>query len=198
MAHTELILGGQKSGKSARAEQLAQSWLAQSPDHRGVFIATAQAWDEEMQMRILRHQADRALRLPQMQTLEEPLALAQALTQYSSPNTLIVIDCITLWLVNFMMPMETTATAVSTDVSQNASSNTHFELASADFFAALKHPQGPVILVSNEIGLGVIPMGKEVRKYVDALGCLNQELARICDRVSLMAAGLALTLKEPV
>jgi adenosylcobinamide kinase / adenosylcobinamide-phosphate guanylyltransferase len=185
MAHTELILGGQKSGKSARAEQLAQTWLAESPAHRGIFIATAQAWDEEMQARIARHQADRAMRLPQMRTMEEPRALAHAIFTCSTPDTLIVIDCITLWLVNFMMPMH-----------DAPASDAAFDLARTDFFTALKSAQGPIILVSNEIGLGVIPMGKEVRRYVDVLGCLNQDLARICDRVSLMTAGLALNLKE--
>ncbi len=76
IARTELILGGQKSGKSRRAELLARDWLAQSPDHRALMLATAQAWDEEMQQRIQRHQQDRAKRVPGMATPEEPRYLA--------------------------------------------------------------------------------------------------------------------------
>ncbi|MEO6855417.1 MAG: bifunctional adenosylcobinamide kinase/adenosylcobinamide-phosphate guanylyltransferase, partial [Rhodoferax sp.] len=82
LATTELILGGQKSGKSRRAEQLAAAWLADA-DHRAVFIATAQPWDAEMVERIARHQRDRAERVPGMLTVEEPLHLAEAIAQHS-------------------------------------------------------------------------------------------------------------------
>src|SRR5687767_5673379 len=78
IARSELILGGQKSGKTLRAENLAAAWLAQSPQHRAVYIATAQAWDEEMRERIARHQRQRANRVPRMTTVEEPLELAHA------------------------------------------------------------------------------------------------------------------------
>jgi adenosylcobinamide kinase/adenosylcobinamide-phosphate guanylyltransferase len=184
MADIELILGGQKSGKSAQAERLACAWLAQSSAHRGVFVATAQAWDEEMRVRIRRHQEDRAKTLGLMRTIEEPLALAQVLRQESDAQTLIVIDCITLWLVNLMMPMQTPATQLPS-VAQ----------ATQELCLALEETESRVILVSNEIGLGVIPMGKETRDYVDALGLLNQALARSADRVTLMTAGIALPLK---
>ena len=90
IAKSELILGGQKSGKSRRAELLARQWLARGPDHRAVLIATAQPWDEEMRQRIARHQADRAARVPGMVTVEEPLALAQAIAQHSDARTLVV------------------------------------------------------------------------------------------------------------
>jgi adenosylcobinamide kinase/adenosylcobinamide-phosphate guanylyltransferase len=79
LARSELILGGQRSGKSRRAEMLARSWLAQSPSHEAVLIATGQPWDDEMRARIARHQLDRAERVPGMRTLEEPLALPEAL-----------------------------------------------------------------------------------------------------------------------
>ena len=105
IARSEFILGGQKSGKSRRAELLAQQWLGMSTNHRAVLIATAQPWDEEMRARIARHQADRAQRVPGMQTIEEPLALAQALAEHSHPEVLLVVDCLTLWLTNGMMPM---------------------------------------------------------------------------------------------
>jgi adenosylcobinamide kinase/adenosylcobinamide-phosphate guanylyltransferase len=105
IARSELILGGQKSGKSRRAEALAAAWLAANPGHRALLIATAQAHDEEMRQRIARHQSDRAARVPRMQTLEEPRDLAGALAQHSAPDTLIVVDCLTLWLTQWAMPV---------------------------------------------------------------------------------------------
>lgn len=105
-ARSELILGGQKSGKSRRAELLAQGWLAQSSHHRALLVATGQPWDDEMRQRIARHQSDRAVRVPGMATVEEPLDLAGAVHQYSTPHTLLVVDCLTLWLTNWTMPAE--------------------------------------------------------------------------------------------
>ncbi|WP_395011562.1 bifunctional adenosylcobinamide kinase/adenosylcobinamide-phosphate guanylyltransferase [Undibacterium sp.] len=185
IARTELILGGQKSGKSARAEMLALSWLQAHDDHRAIFIATAQAWDDEMQTRIARHQADRALRLPSMRTIEEPLAVAAVIRAHSQPDSLIVLDCVTLWLTNWLMPLD------QKPVNLNA-----IELAIAELIDAVQNAQGPVVIVSNEIGLGVIPMGREVRAYVDHLGKLNQALAAAVERVSLMVAGMQLSLKD--
>ena len=103
---SELILGGQRSGKSRRAEALAHSWLAASPQRRAVMIATGQPWDDEMRERIQRHRQDRALALPGMSTVEEPLALTEALSVHNDPDTLLVVDCLTLWLTNLLMPME--------------------------------------------------------------------------------------------
>ncbi|ESS14624.1 Adenosylcobinamide kinase [Betaproteobacteria bacterium MOLA814] len=186
IADSELIIGGQKSGKSRRAEQLARVWLDASGDHTAVLIATAQPWDEEMRQRIERHQTDRAERVPGMTTLEEPLALAGAIRRVSTPTTLVVVDCLTLWLTNLLMP------AKSVGDQPTYTSDT---LPVADLAAAIALAPGPVILVGNEIGLGVIPMGREVRAFVDALGLLNQQVASTCERVTLMAAGLPLTLK---
>ena len=186
--HTsELILGGQKSGKSRRAEQLAAAWLAGSSVHRAVFIATAQPWDDEMRARIDRHQRDRAERVPGMLTVEEPLQLAEAVARHSQADTLVVVDCLTLWLTNLLMPAEgqedrPLAPAEPAQVAQ--------------FLDAISAAPGPLVLVGNEIGLGVIPMGREVRAFVDALGSLNQQVAQRCQRVTLMAAGLPLTLKD--
>ena len=187
-ARSEFILGGQKSGKSRRAEALAQQWLTASPDHQAVLIATAQPWDIEMEARIARHQADRAQRVPGMRTVEEPLALADALRAYSVPNTLVVVDCLTLWLTNCLMPM-TEAPEENRPLAQSAPAQ------AAMLLEAIHAAPGPVVIVGNEIGLGVIPMGTEVRAFVDALGRLNQELAGACERVTLMVAGLPLTLK---
>lgn len=196
MARSELILGGQKSGKSRRAECLARDWLAQSPAHKAVLIATAQPWDDEMRERIARHQLDRAVRVPGMRTVEEPLALAQSLAQHSAPNTLVVVDCLTLWLTNLLMPAELVENAENSQKIEEKEVVGHYARAqSAMFLIAIKNAAGPVVLVGNEIGLGVIPMGREVRAFVDALGRLNQDVALACERVTLMAAGLPLFLK---
>jgi len=219
VARSEFILGGQRSGKSRRAEMLARQWLGALPDHRAVLIATAQPWDEEMRERITRHQADRAERVPGMLTVEEPLALAKAIVQHSRPNTLLVVDCLTLWLTNLRMPMEansaecpggweagrfapcpppaTQAPPLPAQNAQPPSLLAPVEWAqTAMLLGAIDAAPGPIVLVGNEIGLGVIPMGTEVRAFVDALGRLNQDVAQRCQRVTLMAAGLPLTLKE--
>ena len=186
-ARSELILGGQKSGKSRRAELLARNWLAQSPAHQAVLIATAQPWDDEMRERIARHQVDRAERVPGMQTVEEPLALARALESHSQPQTLVVVDCLTLWLTNLLMPMD--------DSKQNEPPVQAARAQVAMVLRAIENAAGPVVLVGNEIGLGVIPLGRETRAFVDALGRLNQDVAQACQRVTFMAAGLPMTLK---
>ena len=191
LARSELILGGQKSGKSRRAELLAQGWLAQSSHHRALLVATGQPWDDEMRQRIARHQSDRAVRVPGMATVEEPLDLAGAVHQYSTPHTLLVVDCLTLWLTNWSMPAEDRPEKFK----PNQPPGHGWSAQAALFLEAIESAPGPVVLVGNEIGLGVIPMGREVRAFVDALGVLNQEVAQVCERVTLMAAGLPLTLK---
>jgi adenosylcobinamide kinase / adenosylcobinamide-phosphate guanylyltransferase len=195
LANSELIIGGQRSGKSARAEQLAQRWLTQAYEHQAVFIATAQPHDAEMQQRIKRHQADRAICLPAMRTVEAPLHLAAAIAEHSTENTIIVVDCLTLWLTNRLFPFDSEQIA---SIEQMKSDTTHTAQSdySVELVNAIQAARGPIIVVSNEIGLGVIPMGSAVRKYVDCLGRLNQHVAQMCQRVTLMAAGLPLTLKD--
>ena len=195
IARSELILGGQKSGKSRRAELLARDWLLQSSDHRAVFLATAQPWDDEMRQRIARHQSDRAERVPGMLTVEEPLDLAAALRQHSSAQTLVVIDCLTLWLTNWTMSQALSEAENAPEYGSNQPLALCFRAQAALFLVAIENAPGPVVLVGNEIGLGVIPLGSEVRAFVDALGVLNQQVAQVCQRVTLMAAGLPLTLK---
>ena len=190
---TELILGGQKSGKSRRAELLARDWLARSADHRAVLIATGQAWDDEMRERIARHQRDRAERVPGLQTVEEPRDVAAAVARQSAPQTLVVVVCLTLWLTHWTMPLG----FETMDLEQKQAQAIEWNAQAAMFLEAIRQSPGPVVLVGNEIGLGVIPMGREVRAFVDALGMLNQQVAQVCPRVTLMAAGLPLTLKEP-
>lgn len=150
-------------------------------------IATAQPWDEEMRERIARHQTDRAERVPGMQTVEEPLALGETLARYSQPQTLVVVDCLTLWLTNLLMPAENNE--------QNEAAAHAARAQVAMVLRAIENAAGPVVLVGNEIGLGVIPLGRETRAFVDALGLLNQQVAQACQRVTFMAAGLPLTLK---
>ncbi|MDF2466647.1 MAG: cobP [Ramlibacter sp.] len=182
---SEFILGGQRSGKSRRAEEAARQWMAAESAHRAVMVATGQPWDGEMRDRIARHQLDRAARVPGMVTVEEPVALADALRRHSAPRTLIVVDCLTLWLTNLLMPAQADETLDEAAV-----------IAAGEALCrAIADAPGPLVLVGNEIGLGVIPMGREVRQFVDLLGRLNQCVAATCERVTLMAAGLPLVLK---
>ena len=176
IARSELILGGQKSGKSRRAEALAAHWLRE-PGHGAVLIATAQARDEEMRQRIARHQAERTARVPGLRVVEEASAVPAAIMQAGGAETLRVVDCLTLWLAQRMEEGAPPAADAEALVQ------------------AVARCPGPVVLVGNEIGLGVIPMGREVRAFVDALGLLNQRAAAACERVTLMAAGLPLVLK---
>jgi adenosylcobinamide kinase/adenosylcobinamide-phosphate guanylyltransferase len=193
---SELILGGQKSGKSRRAELLAKDWLLQSPHNKAVLIATAQPWDEEMQQRIARHQRDRAERVPGLTTVEEPLHLAQTINRLTRPDTLLVVDCLTLWLTNLLMPM-TSENTIKLPLNQRLAFDfiAYTAMLSIAISDAKNDTKGPIVIVSNEIGLGVIPMGREVRAFVDELGNLNQDIAQVCDKVTLMAAGLPLSLK---
>ncbi|MDQ0570825.1 adenosylcobinamide kinase/adenosylcobinamide-phosphate guanylyltransferase [Variovorax paradoxus] len=188
IAH-EFILGGQKSGKSRQAEQRAIDWLAGAPPaRRAVLIATAEALDDEMRERIVRHQADRARRVPALRTVEEPVELARAIVSESGPETLVVVDCLTLWLTNLLMPLRSEAAKPAT-----RTPSAHVSM----LLLALHEARGPVVLVGNEIGLGVIPLGRETRAFVDTLGRMNQDVAAACHRVTLMVAGLPLTLKTP-
>ncbi|GAB2823469.1 bifunctional adenosylcobinamide kinase/adenosylcobinamide-phosphate guanylyltransferase [Comamonas piscis] len=180
-----LLLGGQKSGKSRQAELLARAWLQADAGHSASLVATGTAYDAEMQERIARHQRDRLARVLQLATVEAPRDVAQLLQAHSRPEHLLVVDCLTLWLTNWLMPME------PSEVEPAQAWQTQCDA----FIAALQAAPGPVILVSNEIGLGVIPMGREVRAFVDALGLLNQRAAAACNRVQLMAAGLPLQMK---
>ena len=184
IARSEFILGGQKSGKSRRAEVLARDWIAAAPDHRALLIATALPGDPEMSERIARHQRDRAQRVPGLQTLEVPLDLAAALKQHSNPTSLLVVDCLTLWLTNLLMPAQGQACSEA-DRDDDVDA----------LLQAVQQAPGPVVLVGNEIGLGVIPLGREVRGFVDTLGRLNQSVAGACERVVFMAAGLPLVMK---
>jgi adenosylcobinamide kinase/adenosylcobinamide-phosphate guanylyltransferase len=180
---SEFILGGQRSGKSRCGEQRAADWLAQ-PGHRAVLLATALGGDDEMRARIRRHQADRAERVPAMALDEVPRDLAGALRRHSAPDCLVLVDCLTLWLTQWLMPLEGAPVE-----------GARWLAVLADLEAALQAAAGPVVLVSNEIGLGLSPMSREARHYVDELGRLHQQVAARCPRVTLMVAGLEMAVK---
>ena len=188
----ELILGGQRSGKSRRAEQLAEQWLKGAVGRKAAFGATAQARDDEMRHRIERHQEQRRARLPGMRTIEEPLALDRVIRRYSRPERLLVIDCLTLWLANQLARHED----VVPRKGHGAAENLYQSEAMTSLLTAIEQSRGPLVFVSNEIGLGVVPVGAGVRAYVDALGWLNQQVAARCQRACLMVAGQPLWLKR--
>ena len=187
IARSEFILGGQKSGKSRRAESLAGAWLAQGAAHRAVLIATAQPMDAEMRARIARHQRERAERVPGLATVESPYDVAAAIAGAGGAETLRIVDCLTLWLTQQLMPIDGSEQNEAPARSQSAQT--------AMLLQAIERCPGPLVLVGNEIGLGVIPLGREVRAFVDALGQLNQQVAARCERVTLMVAGLPVTVK---
>jgi len=193
----ELILGGQKSGKSRAAEGRALDWLAAGagPDglpRQALLLATAWAGDDEMAARIQRHRQDRTARVPGLATLElvgnggpqHALALAATLVRESRPQRLLVVDCLTLWLTQRAMPP------------QGAGVGAEALAAECDALVqALVALPGPVVLVSNEIGLGLSPLSTSLRGFVDALGRLHQQVGAVCGRVTLMVAGCALAVK---
>lgn len=190
----ELILGGAKSGKSRLAESRAAQWLAAGADRRATLLATALpgelTGDAEMGRRIARHRADRTARLPRLQTVEAPGALGRSLQTLSDPRHLVVVDCLSLWLTQCLMPpplaIGRAGGALSLSWAQEQD----------ELLQALRETASPVVLVSNEIGLGVLPMSRQARECVDALGLLHQAVATLCTRVSLMVAGCALTVKD--
>jgi len=181
----QLILGGARSGKSRCAEGRASAWLARDPQHRATLIATAVAGDEEMAARIARHQHDRAERVPGLATVEEPLALGSTLRRLAHPRQLLLVDCLTLWLTQCLLPPPGLPVDAHTWPRERAA-----------LLDALHDSPSPVLLVSNEIGLGLLPLAREARACVDALGHLHQDLARHCQRVTLMVAGCELSVKD--
>jgi adenosylcobinamide kinase/adenosylcobinamide-phosphate guanylyltransferase len=180
----ELILGGQRSGKSRCAERRAVAWLAQ-PGHSALLLATAVEGDDEMRSRVARHRADRAVRVPAMGVLEVPRQLAQAVREHSAPQRLLVIDCLTLWLTNLLMPLQ-----------GQALDDTVWSARREALCEALRDATGPVLLVSNEVGFGIAPLTPEARRYVDELGHLHQAVAALCADVTLMVAGIEVAVKR--
>ncbi|MFV0664595.1 bifunctional adenosylcobinamide kinase/adenosylcobinamide-phosphate guanylyltransferase [Denitromonas sp.] len=181
---TELILGGARSGKSRLAEQRAI-------DHGGpvTVIATAEAGDDEMAARIARHRVDRP---GHWHTIEAPTELADTLQRAASANGCLIVDCLTLWLSNLLM-----ADAADLRAPHDASTLPRWQREHAALLAALPALPGTTVLVANEVGLGLVPDSPLGRLFRDEAGRLNQSVAATCDRVTLVAAGLPLTLKAP-
>lgn len=183
-----LILGGARSGKSTFAERLAAN-----SGRRVAFIATATASDEDMRQRIARHRASR----PQdWYTLEEPLDLAAAIRHASTVADVMLLDCMTLWLANWLdqqgdMNLEQDSSLSNAHVNGMLKDIEEFLAAVADLAA-----NKTLIVVSNEVGLGIVPAYPLGRIYRDMLGRVNQRLARTADRVYLMVAGLGVDIKR--
>lgn len=167
----ELILGGARSGKSRLAERLAAD-----SDLAVTYIATSQALDGEMAARIVHH---RQRRPAHWALVEEPLQLARVLREQAGAQRCLLVDCLTLWLTNLLMLEDPARLAEERDA----------------FLECLGELPGRVILVSNETGLGVVPLGELTRRYVDEAGWLHQAVADQAERVTFMVAGLPMTLK---
>lgn len=178
----ELILGGARSGKSRHAERRAlDSGLSVT------VIATAEAGDEEMAARIRRHQTDRPAHF---RTIETPVRLANALRQEAAPDRCVIVDCLTLWLTNLLTDIDTLN---PTDDANTLPRFRHERDALLDTLPTLP---GKVLLVANEIGLGLVPEHALGRLFRDEAGRLNQAIATVCTRVVFVAAGLPLVLKD--
>ena len=163
-----LVLGGVRSGKSHYAQQLGERAA------RVVFVATAQADDDEMQRKVKRHQSSRPLH---WQTVEEPLRLAETITRHGSSCDLMIIDCLTFFAANLL----------------DAQGDEQGPIEA--LCKALKSPPCSIVLVSNEVGSGVVPAYPSGRRFRDLLGEINQSVARVASNVLLLVAGLPLVLK---
>ncbi|MBS4048725.1 MAG: bifunctional adenosylcobinamide kinase/adenosylcobinamide-phosphate guanylyltransferase [Alphaproteobacteria bacterium] len=168
-ARITLLLGGARSGKSRLAEQLAEKRSG-----RLVYIATAEAWDDEMKARIAEHKSRRGDR---WHCIEAPIAVAEVLRALPADTGAVLVDCLTLWLSNLMH--------AGRDIAAET----------AGLLTAINAINFPVLLVSNEVGLGIVPDNKLARDFRDAQGRLNQAAAAAADHAIFMAAGLPLVLK---
>ena len=167
----QLILGGARSGKSRLAEKLASDSAMPV-----TYIATSQPLDGEMNARVTLH---RQRRPSHWGLIEEPLELARVLREHAAPGQCLLVDCLTLWLTNLLMLDDPQRLGVERE----------------QLLDCLASLPGEIIFVSNETGLGVVPLGELTRRYVDEAGWLHQALAERCQRVVLTVAGLPLTLK---
>lgn len=164
-----LILGGARSGKSSHAQARAEAL-----DEKLIYIATAQPFDEEMAGRITRHQIDRDERWT---TIETPLDLPAAISLHATIGTVVLVDCLTLWTSNLLLAKHDMGNAIE------------------ELVSAITHAQGDLILVSNEVGLGIVPDNALARAFRDAAGTMNQAVARQATEVQFIAAGLPIRLK---
>lgn len=166
-----MVIGGARSGKSGYAESLAPAGT-----HSRVYIATADenANDEEMRTRIARHRRSRGTG---WKTVNAPINLGDAINEHARPGAFILVDCITLWLCNVMDHMTSTN-------------------AMEDLLQAIEQTQATLVMVSNEVGTGIVPENSLARRFRDEAGRVNQQIAAACDEVTLIVAGLPLSLKK--
>ena len=169
-----LFIGGCRSGKSTAALQRADSIGA----NRKIFVATCQPYDAEMQIRIERHRQERDAA---WETIEEPLEIADIARRQSGPQTVILVDCLTLWLTNMIV-----AEADDMAINQRIESLKH----------ALSMAQGTVLLVANEVGMGIVPDNAMSRRFRDWAGSLNQQMAQCAHEVILTVAGISVPIKS--
>lgn len=167
------ITGGCRSGKSTYALQLAE----RLPAEKSIFIATCAPQDEEMKQRVAKHQRQRSRNWI---TIEEPLRLPEAILQNSRREEVILIDCLTLWVSNLLMETD--------DAKQ-------LEQTISKLIHSLEKAKGPVVLVSNEVGTGIVPENRLARQYRDIIGLVNQAVAQTAGKVIWMVAGIPATIK---
>jgi adenosylcobinamide kinase/adenosylcobinamide-phosphate guanylyltransferase len=181
---SHLILGGARSGKSAYAEKLASAL-----ELPVTYVATAQVYDKEFAKRVEHHQARRP---PHWQLIEAPYGLAQTLMQHDAPDTCLIVDCLTLWLAQCICPDCTPPEGVMRTPEAILALWQQERTALLNTLPTLK---SHVLLVSNEVGMGIVPLGEINRQFQDEQGRLNQAVAQCADKVSFIAAGLPLHLK---
>ena len=169
-----LILGGAKSGKSSFALNVCNSL-----DRERIFLATAQAFDQEMEERIRRHQAERG---SGWRTIEEPINVAETIGSLDSEDTVILLDCLTLWLNNLYMEYGEDPEAIDKTIEKLA--------------RQLADIRGAVVVVSNEVGMGIVPDNQLSRTYRDTAGYMNQRIASLAGKVVAVIAGLPIVLKD--
>lgn len=201
-----LVLGGARSGKSRYGEALVRQYTALGFD--ACYVATAQALDDEMATRIAKHQAGRTDDGIEWQLFEESLALTVLLKRLAKPGRVILVDCLTLWLTNQLLassakidddpaPTEWNATDFIPSASSisNDEALASWQAEKTAFVDSLAELEGVVVLISNEVGSGIVPLGELSRQFVDEAGWLNQAVAALADNVTLVVAGLPLALK---
>ena len=168
------VVGGCRSGKSSHALKIAED----IPGGRKIYIATCVPQDDEMRQRVAKHQRERR---ENWTTVEEPLLLPEAILEHSSKADVVLVDCLTLWLSNLLM---------------ETNDDAKLEGMISQLINALKNATCPIIMVSNEVGTGIVPENKLARQYRDLTGQANQAVAKTADKVIWMVAGIPVNIKE--
>ena len=168
-----LVIGGCRSGKSSFALKAAEA--LNLPEH--FFVATSIAEDDEMTDRVVKHRKERG---PHWQTIEEPVHLGPVISRHSSDRAVLLVDCLTLWVSNLMFQLK---------------DPDKIDACIVQLEAALASASGPVLLVSNEVGCGIVPENRLARQFRDLAGGVNQRMAQVADRVYTTIAGIDVQIK---